>query len=123
MGASESSLWLGPIPHPHAGPHHEGVDEFVVVPALLHEGPHLTPEGLRFARQHLVPGPQALRPLSQLFQLSLQAVPLTRKFLEAEKYGPGRGLSGPSSTAGPSLLLMGRPRVERGLAEGHGASQ
>ena len=61
--------------------YHEGVDELVVMPALLHEGPHLTPEGLHFARQHLVPGPHALKLLSQLFELSLEGIPLRCKFL------------------------------------------
>ena len=51
------------------------------MPALLHKGPHLTPEGLHFARQHFVPGPHALKLLFQFFELSLEGIPLCHKFL------------------------------------------
>lgn len=84
----ECSWWLG-LGHralgwpgvPGAGAHHEGINKLVIMPALLHEGPHLTPERLHFTRQHLVAGPHTLKLLFQLFELSLEGISLRRKFL------------------------------------------
>lgn len=51
------------------------------MPALLCQRPHLTPEGLHFTRQHLIPGLHTLKLLFQFFKLSLEAISLTNKFL------------------------------------------
>lgn len=106
------------------GPYHEGVDELVVMPALLHEGPHLTPEGLHFARQHLVPGPRALKLLLQLFQLSLQGVPLGSQLLEVESAVlGGRAERGPSAHLAPRSRSLGdHAPTGRGLVRGHRAN-